>query len=119
MSRDDLLVTGSMERPRQMEVWRTGGDKLTLEGLLRGEELSSVASVLAIHPTRSLSFLVLSFSKRPGASKGCYIIREVFKKSKWKFKMAFAIRGPTPTSNARNKNLRPLFNTNIPPISGK
>ena len=23
-------------------------------------------------------------------------IREVFKKSKWKFKMAFAIRGPTP-----------------------
>lgn len=23
------------------------------------------------------------------------------------------------TSNARNKNLRPLFNTNIPPISGK
>jgi len=51
-TRDDLLVTGSMERPRQMEVWRTGGDKLTLEGLLRGEELSSVASVLAIHPTR-------------------------------------------------------------------
>ena len=24
------------------------------------------------------------------------VIREVFKKSKWKFKMAFAIRGPTP-----------------------
>ena len=56
-----------------MEVWRTRGDKLTLEGLLRGEELSSVASVLAIHPTRSLSLLVLSFSKRPGAPKGCCI----------------------------------------------
>ena len=74
MCRDDLLVTGSMERPRQMEVWRTEGDKLTLEGLLRGEELSSVASVLAIHPTRSLSVMVLSFSKRPGAPKRCYII---------------------------------------------
>ena len=73
MFRDDLLVTGSMERPRQMEVWRTEGDKLTLEGLLRGEELSSVASVLAIHPTRSLSVLMLLFSKNPGAPKGCYI----------------------------------------------
>ena len=51
-SRDNLLVTGSMERPRQVEVWRTGGDKLILEGSLRGEELASVASVLAIHPTR-------------------------------------------------------------------
>jgi len=51
-SRDDLLVTGSMERPRQVEIWRTGGDKLVLEGRLRGEELASVASVLAIHPTR-------------------------------------------------------------------
>ena len=69
VSRDNLLVTGSMERPRQMEVWRTGGDKLTLEGLLRGEELSSVASVLAIHPTRSLSFLMLLFSKKDRGTK--------------------------------------------------
>ena len=52
-----------------MEVWRTGGDKLTLEGLLRGEELSSVASVLAIHPTRSLSFLMLLFSKKDRGTK--------------------------------------------------
>ena len=69
MYRDDLLVTGSMERPRQMEVWRTGGDKLTLEGLLRGEELSSVASVLAIHPTRSLSVMVLSFLIKTRSTK--------------------------------------------------
>ena len=46
-------MTGSMERPRQVDVWRTGGDKLVLEGRVRGEELASVASVLAIHPTRS------------------------------------------------------------------
>ena len=29
--------------------------------------------------------------------KTCFALRDGFKKSKWKFKMAFAIRGPTPT----------------------
>ena len=29
-------------------------------------------------------------------TKNITVLREVVKKSKWKFKMAFAIRGPTP-----------------------
>jgi len=50
--RAGLLATGSMEQPRQVELWATEGGRLALAARLRGEELSSVASVLAIHPTR-------------------------------------------------------------------
>ena len=41
------------------------------------------------------------------------------KKKKIKLKKWLFLTFWMDTSNARNKNLRPLFNTNIPPISGK
>ena len=50
--RDSVLAVGSMEKPRQIELWSTEGGKLTMTGQLRGEELDSVASVVAIHPSR-------------------------------------------------------------------
>ena len=40
-------------------------------------------------------------------------------KSLFKLKRGLFLTFRMGTSNARNKNLRPLFNTNIPPISGK
>ena len=40
-------------------------------------------------------------------------------KSLFKLKKGLFLTFRMGTSNARNKNLRPLFNTNIPPISGK
>ena len=40
--------------------------------------------------------------------------KTLFQLKKWLF-----LTSRMDTSNARNKNLRPLFNTNIPPISGK
>ena len=46
-----MLVTGSMERPRQMEVWETGSGSLDMVSRLRGEELGSVCSLVDIHPS--------------------------------------------------------------------
>ena len=64
-----------------MEVWRTGGDKLTLEGLLRGEELSSVASVLAIQSTPWSSE---KSTEEDGRKSNCSP-REISEESKYKF----------------------------------
>jgi len=52
--REDLLLTGSMERPRQMEVWRVEEEAVKMEKVLRGEELGSVCSVVAMHPTNNV-----------------------------------------------------------------
>jgi len=48
--RDGVLVSGSMARPRQIEVWRTGGGDLRLASQLTGEHLASVTSIVDIHP---------------------------------------------------------------------
>jgi len=50
-AREGMLVTGSMERPRQMEVWETGSGSLDMVSRLRGEELGSVCSLVDIHPS--------------------------------------------------------------------
>lgn len=51
---DNIFATGSMERPRQMEVWSTTGGTLTLKHILKGEEFASISSIVAMHPSRSL-----------------------------------------------------------------
>jgi WD40 repeat protein len=51
-ARENLLAMGSMERPRRIELWSTEGGRLTMAGQLQGEELGSVASIVALHPSR-------------------------------------------------------------------
>lgn len=64
---EDILLMGSMERPRQMEVWRVDGDQMhkkgrpscltyqmRMEKALRGEQLGSVCSVVTMHPTKQV-----------------------------------------------------------------
>lgn len=50
-TQEGVLVSGSMVRPRQIEVWRTGGGDLRLGRQLVGEELGSVASIVDVHPS--------------------------------------------------------------------
>lgn len=47
---DHLLLSGSMARPRQMELWDTESGGLSLAGKLQGEDLASVCSIVDIHP---------------------------------------------------------------------
>jgi len=49
--RDDLLLTGSMGRPREIEAWSAQSDALRRIHQFRGEELGSVCSVAAFHPS--------------------------------------------------------------------
>merc|ERR1711892_66283 len=53
-TREGMLVTGSMERPRQIEVWGTSSGSLDMVAKLRGEELGSVCSLVEIHPSREV-----------------------------------------------------------------
>jgi len=53
-AREGLLVTGSMERPRQIEVWGTSSGSLDMVAKLRGDELGSVCSLVEIHPSREV-----------------------------------------------------------------
>jgi len=53
-TREGMLVTGSMERPRQVEVWSSSSGSLDLVGRLRGEELGSVCSLVGIHHSREV-----------------------------------------------------------------
>jgi len=47
---EDVFFTGSMRQPREMEVWQATS---TLDRIhsLRGDDLSSICSVMAAHPT--------------------------------------------------------------------
>jgi len=49
-----MLATGSMERPRQIEVWGTSSGSLDMVAKLRGDELGSVCSLVEIHPSREV-----------------------------------------------------------------
>jgi len=53
-TREGMLVTGSMDRPRQMEVWETSSGSLDLVSRLRGEYLGSICSLVDIHPSRDV-----------------------------------------------------------------
>jgi len=53
-TREGMLVTGSMERPRQIEVWGTASGSLDLVSRLRGEFLGSVCSLVEVHPTKEV-----------------------------------------------------------------
>eukprot|EP00090_Calanus_glacialis_P002643 TRINITY_DN11976_c0_g1_i1.p1 TRINITY_DN11976_c0_g1~~TRINITY_DN11976_c0_g1_i1.p1 ORF type:complete len:647 (-),score=230.67 TRINITY_DN11976_c0_g1_i1:29-1969(-) len=53
-TREGMLVTGSMERPRQIEVWGSSSGSLDMVGKLRGEELGSVCSLVGIHDSREV-----------------------------------------------------------------
>jgi len=53
-TREGMLVTGSMERPRQIEVWGTASGSLDLAARLRGEFLGSICSLVEIHPTKEV-----------------------------------------------------------------
>merc|ERR1712106_462823 len=53
-TREGMLVTGSMERPRQIEVWGTSSGSLDMVAKLRGDELGSVCSLVEIHPSREV-----------------------------------------------------------------
>jgi len=48
--RDGVLLSGSMSRPRQIEVWKTSGGDLNLTAQLTGEHLASVTSIVDVHP---------------------------------------------------------------------
>jgi len=50
---DDLVLTGSMARPREIEAWRAG---TALERIhsFQGEELGSICSIVATHPSRDI-----------------------------------------------------------------
>ena len=47
--RENTFLTGSMDRPRRMEVWSSEGDGLSMVGTLSGEEMASVASLVGVH----------------------------------------------------------------------
>ena len=47
--REGVLVSGSMQRPRQIEMWSTLGGDLRLAGQLTGDHLASVCSIVDIH----------------------------------------------------------------------
>merc|ERR1711892_1111272 len=53
-TREGMLATGSMERPRQIEVWGTSSGSLDMVKKLRGDELGSVCSLVEIHPSREV-----------------------------------------------------------------
>jgi len=53
-TREGMLATGSMERPRQIEVWGTSSGSLDMVAKLRGDELGSVCSLVEIHPSREV-----------------------------------------------------------------
>ena len=46
-----VLVSGSMMRPRQIEVWSTRGGDVRMVKQLTGEHLASVTSIVDIHPS--------------------------------------------------------------------
>ena len=47
--RENTFLTGSMERPRRMEVWSSAENKLSMVAKLSGDEMASVASLVDIH----------------------------------------------------------------------
>jgi len=49
-TRENTFLTGSMDRPRRMEVWSSARNKLTKVATLSGDEMASVASLVDIHP---------------------------------------------------------------------
>ena len=53
-SLDGMLVTGSMERPRQIEVWQTKTGSLENVKKLMGDDLGSVCSLVGIHPSHEV-----------------------------------------------------------------
>ena len=53
-TKEGMLVSGSMMRPRQMEVWSTDGGDLRMSGQLVGDQLGSVTSIVDIHPSRDV-----------------------------------------------------------------
>merc|ERR1711892_90437 len=53
-TREGMLATGSMERPRQIEVWGTNSGSLDMVAKLRGDELGSVCSLVEIPPSREV-----------------------------------------------------------------
>ena len=48
--RENTFLTGSMVRPRRMEVWSSAGNNLTMVATLSGDEMASVASLVDVHP---------------------------------------------------------------------
>jgi len=50
----NILLSGSMNRPRQVEVWSTQAGKISMLAPLQGENLASVCSIVDIHPQTNL-----------------------------------------------------------------
>ena len=50
----NILLSGSMNRPRQVEVWSTQGGNISMLAPLRGDHLASVCSIVDIHPQTNL-----------------------------------------------------------------
>ena len=46
--REDLFFCGSMKQPRQIDVFNDQGQPL---GPLKGDDLASICSIIAVHPT--------------------------------------------------------------------
>jgi len=53
-SQPNTFLTGSMEHPRQMEVWSTLGGNLQVTSRMRSDDLKSVCSLMAVHPSRQV-----------------------------------------------------------------
>lgn len=51
--KDDLVLTGSMSWPREIEVWHAV-TALTRIHHLKGEDLASICSIISVHPTREV-----------------------------------------------------------------
>ena len=50
----NTLLSGSMNRPRQLEIWSTEAGKISMLAPLRGDALRSDCSIVDIHPQANI-----------------------------------------------------------------
>ena len=50
----NILLSGSMNRPRQVEIWSTEAGNIKMMPPLRGDNLASVCSIVDVHPQTNL-----------------------------------------------------------------
>ena len=76
--RENTFLTGSMDRPRRMEVWSSARNKLTKVATLSGDEMASVASLVDIHPGVNICSKIFYFISVSGYSSVCYNTTIIF-----------------------------------------
>ena len=76
--RENTFLTGSMDRPRRMEVWSSARNKLTKVATLSGDEMASVASLVDIHPGVNICSKIFYYISVSGYSSVCYNTTIIF-----------------------------------------